>query len=88
MECDLDEVSGQMALPLPTHTSARSPEPNFRFPALTRLLNVFPVLVSEDLLTILNAAYQWSASGPGWPPLRGGDHGARHGSSSRRSKAR
>ncbi|MGA9924164.1 MAG: hypothetical protein WBQ29_12255, partial [Isosphaeraceae bacterium] len=28
MECDLDEVSGQMALPLPTHTSARSPEPN------------------------------------------------------------
>src|SRR5208283_1453538 len=34
---------------------------------LTRLLNVFPVIVSEDLLTILNAACRWSAIGPGWP---------------------
>src|SRR5271157_1760735 len=33
---------------------------------LTHLLNVIPVIVSEDFLTILNAAYQWSASGPGW----------------------
>ena len=69
MECDLDEVSGQMALPLPKHTAARSLEPYSRFPAAHALPDVVPLIVSKvkDLLTILNAANRWSASGPGWP---------------------
>jgi hypothetical protein len=32
----------------------------------TPLPDMIPVIVSQDLLTILNAANRWSASGPGW----------------------
>src|SRR5208337_4189370 len=37
------------------------------FRPLTHLPNVIPVIVSEDLLTILNAANGWHARGSGWP---------------------
>jgi hypothetical protein len=85
MECDLVEVSGQMALPLPTQTAAplsRTTRP-WLFPRL-RFLD----LVTHALLWISNAAQRRSATGPGWFPLADGDSDARYGISSRRRKAR
>src|SRR5208283_1453537 len=80
MECDLDEVSGQMALPLPTHTSARSPEPNFRFPgahAPSERVSCDCFRGSpHDSQRRLSMVRHWARMAH----LRGADHGARHGS--------
>ena len=45
MECDLFEVSGQMALPLPTHTTARSPPPDVPSQAVHSAVDLDPRVV-------------------------------------------
>jgi hypothetical protein len=66
MECDLLEVSGQMALPLPTHTIACLLPPDVSSLAVPRLLILIPEPFSQGLLWISNVARLWSATGPGW----------------------
>ena len=77
MECDLFEVSGQMALPPPPpQLLARLSRTSRRRPLTRRLL-----MVPHDLLWITNAARLWSADEPGW--LTGRNQPPAHGSATR-----